>query len=314
MSKKHNLLHTALADDNLAIDIKFKNALREKILNTKENTTMAEKKHQQLNFKQLTKQKKFIYAGGFALLLVVASTFYAVNNRNDSLAREAEIKDIIELPENLSNVLGVEEMKTLASSDAPAGATITGVEIENEHGAVLYKVKFSDGSFRLYDAVTGLAYVETKDTVKTNESVPADFVPGVSLQQARDIASAKRPGKTITKIELEMEEGKAVYSVRFSDGGRVDVNASDGSVVRIRQANESSTNSSSSDDSGDSNDDSQSSGSGSSSNKDSDDSQDSADHAEEDTEDDGDKSGSDSTDENKNEDSHSGSSNSGSGH
>jgi uncharacterized membrane protein YkoI len=226
----------------------------------------------------------------------------------------AEIKDIIELPENLSNVLGVEEMKTLASSDAPAGATITGVEIENEHGAVLYKVKFSDGSFRLYDAVTGLAYVETTDTVETNESVPADFVPGVSLQQARDIASAKRPGKTITKIELEMEEGKAVYSVRFSDGGRVDVNASDGSVVRIRQANESSTNSSSSDDSGDSNDDSQSSGSGSSSNKDSDDSQDSADHAEEDTEDDGDKSGSDSTDENKNEDSHSGSSNSGSGH
>ncbi len=46
MSKKHNLLHKALADDNLAIDIKFKNALRERILNTKENTTMAEKKHQ----------------------------------------------------------------------------------------------------------------------------------------------------------------------------------------------------------------------------------------------------------------------------
>lgn len=264
MSKKHNLLHKALADDNLAIDIKFKNALRERILNTKENTTMAEKKHQQLNFKQLTKQKKFIYAGGFAMLLVVASTFYAVNNRNDSLAREAEIKDIIELPENLSNVLGIEEMKTLANTDTPSGATITGVEIENEHGAVLYKVKFSDGSFRLYDAVTGLRYIETTDSVETDESVPSDFVLGISLQQARDIASAKRPGKTITKIELEMEEGKAVYSVRFSDGGRVDVNATDGSVLRVREASNSTSSINSSDDSDDSNDDSQRSGSSSS--------------------------------------------------
>lgn len=314
MSKKYNPLHEALADYNLEIDNNFKETLKQQLLNMEGKAPMAEKKHAQLNFKQLTKQKKFIYAGGFALLMVIATSAYAMNNRSENLARQAEIKDVIELPENLSNVLGVEEMKTLAEQDALAGTTITGVEIENEHGAVLYKVKFSDGSFRLYDAVTGLRYVETTDSIETDESVPSGFVSGISLQQARDIASAKRIGKTITKIELEMEEGKAVYSVRFSDGGRVDVNATDGSVLRVRGASNSTSSNNSSDDSDDSNDDSQSSGSGSS-NKDSDDSKDSEDHAKEDTEDDGDKSGSGSSDDDKDEDddSHSGSSNSGSG-
>jgi uncharacterized membrane protein YkoI len=159
-------------------------------------------------------------------------------------------------------------MRTLAEADVPAGASITEIEIENEHGVVLYKVKFSDGSFRLYDAKTGLAFVDTQDEFETDESVPAGFVAGITLQQAREIAAVQRPDKTITKIELESEEGKVVYSVRFADGGRVDVNATDGSVVRVRGA-DNSGGGSSNDDSSD--DDDSNSGSGSSSSDDDDD-------------------------------------------
>ena len=197
------------------------------------------------------------------------------------------------MPQNLDGVLAIEEMTVLAQNDAPVGATISKVEIENEHGVVLYKVKFSDGSYRLYDAKTGLPYVDTSAGVETDESVPAGFVAGITLQQARDTAAAQRPGKTITKIELETENGVVVYSVRFSDDGRVDVNATDGSVVRVRNAETDN----SSDDSEDSN-------------KDSDDSVDSEDHQEEDMEDDGDRSGSGSDDD---KDSDEDNSNSGSG-
>ncbi len=208
------------------------------------------------------------------------------------LANQAIIEDTVELPQNLEGVLGVEEMQTLALNDVPSGASIVNIEVENENGVVLYKVKFSDGSYRLYDAKTGLPYVDASAGVETNESVPVGFVAGITLQQARDTASTQRPGKTITKIELETENGVVVYSVRFSDDGRVDINATDGSVARVRNAE-----SKISDDSVDSN-------------KDSDDSVDSEDHQEEDTEDDGDKSGSGSDDDKDSDDDNS---NSGSG-
>ena len=64
------------------------------------------------------------------------------------------------------------------------------------------------------------------------------------MQDARAKAQAERPGKTITKIELESEEGVIVYSVRFSDGGRVDVSAVDGTIKRVKDASTSNSGSS----------------------------------------------------------------------
>lgn len=274
-----------LHDDRLVIDKRFKENLKKQLFESEE-LTMA--KVTQLNIKQLFNQKNFRFASAFAVVLMATTVFYALDNRSESLSRQNTIKSVVELPQNLSGVLGADEMRTLAEKDAPAGATITQVEIENEHGAVLYKVKFSDGSFRLYDAVTGLPYVDTASgEVENDESVPAGFVAGITIQQARDTAAAQRPGKTITKIELETEEGKVVYSVRFSDDGRVDVDATNGSVVRVRGADGVKT-------SDDSNDDSQDDSNSDDSNEDSDDSKDSEDHSEEDTEDDGDRSGSNS--------------------
>lgn len=193
-----------------------------------------------------------------AVLIVVGgmSAFVAANKtRLNSEQKTA-------LPTNLADVLPIEDIRAAALKDVPDG-TITGVELEQEEGALLYKVRFSDGSFRYYDAKTGVAVMRSQDETEQDESVPAGFIAGITVQQARDIALAQRSG-SITKIELETENGVVVYSVRFSDGGRVDVNATSGAVLRVRSGSQAGT--SAEDSSDDANDDSSgTSGSGSSS-------------------------------------------------
>jgi uncharacterized membrane protein YkoI len=55
---------------------------------------------------------------------------------------------------------------------------------------------------------------------------------GISSGQAETIAQAQFPNKSIVKVETEQEDGGVVFSFRFSDGSRVDVNDS-GRVVRV---------------------------------------------------------------------------------
>jgi uncharacterized membrane protein YkoI len=63
-----------------------------------------------------------------------------------------------------------------------------------------------------------------------NNQTPAATT--ITLDQAKATAQAQMPGKTITKVEQENEEGSTVFSVRFSDGSRVDVDGTTGAVVR----------------------------------------------------------------------------------
>lgn len=231
ISSKHNEIFTSLEDKNLKIDSEFKNNLKKQLL--KKEITMAKPKKTQSSIKDqflnTLKTNKYIYAGGFVVLALLAvSTFAFANN---SAKRASLISSNTQLPSNLDGVKSVEEIKSIASADAQ-GKSIASVELENEEGTLIYKVKYSDGTYRLYDAKTGQAFVKIGE-IEKDESVPANFVAGVTLQQARDIAAAKRPGQAIFKIELEMENGTVIYSIKFADGGKVYVNASNGSVMKI---------------------------------------------------------------------------------
>ncbi|MCW1908399.1 MAG: PepSY domain-containing protein [Candidatus Saccharibacteria bacterium] len=200
-----------------------------------------------------------------ALLFVGTASAVAWQAKKDVSLRQSVIEDNLQLPANLDDVLSVAQIREKAAADQPAGASIMQIELETEEGSVVYKVKFSDGSFRLYDARTGEHFVKN-EVAEVDGTVPAGFVAGISLQQARDIAVTQRPGQTVIKIELETEEGAVVYSVRFADGSRVDVNATNGTVVRVKTVDQPSNNSGSSDSSDDSSDgdDSSNGGSGSS--------------------------------------------------
>lgn len=196
-----------------------------------------------------------------AAIVIVGTTSALVATNRANVAHQQEI----EVPANLDGLLPLDDIRAIALKDA-GDASITGIELEKEDEGLLYKVKFSDGSFRLYDAKTGEPVVASSDTDNDDVSVK-DVANTIGLAEARRIASEQRPGATITKIELESEEGVIVYSVRFSDGGRVDVNAKTGDVVRVRGASNSGSGSSNSG-SDDDDDDRRSSNSGSGSSHD----------------------------------------------
>jgi uncharacterized membrane protein YkoI len=296
MKKDYKGVIEKLDSKNLNIRDSFKQDLKSQLFKG-----VPMKKTNTLKFSELMKQRNFKYVGSFAVVAVMALSLFGYSAAAQRNANRQSIKENLELSENLASVLPIEQIRERALADVAAGITITSIELETEEGVTIYKVKFSDGTFRFYDATTGQAYVKPSE-IESDESVPADFVAGITIQQARDIASAERPGQTITKIELETEEGVVVYSVRFADGGRVDVSATDGSVVRVRQAKDSTEASSSDDDS----DDNSGSNSGSGS--------DDSDEAEDESNDDNSGSGSDDSDEAEDESSDDNSgSNSGSG-
>ena len=73
----------------------------------------------------------------------------------------------------------------------------------------------------------------------SNDDSSSTNTPGssssVTLDQAKAIALSVFPNKTIKKVETELEHGVLVYSVRFTDSSRVDVNSNDRSIVRTEQ-------------------------------------------------------------------------------
>lgn len=73
----------------------------------------------------------------------------------------------------------------------------------------------------------------TGTETEEQDEIPDGFVAELTLTQARTIAQDKRPGKTIKKVEREVEKGVGVYSVRFTDSGKVDVNAVTGAIMKF---------------------------------------------------------------------------------
>lgn len=67
--------------------------------------------------------------------------------------------------------------------------------------------------------------------VESRVQLPSD---SISLDRAIATANATLPGKTLKKVEIEQRQGSAIYSVRFTDGSRVDVRAGDAQVTRIK--------------------------------------------------------------------------------
>lgn len=220
------------------------------------------------------------------------------------------------LPADLTGIKTIDEIKTIATDDA---ATVSGIELELEEGTLVYVVHFTDGSKAVFNAKSGLKLQladNNNDEIDDSKTLPAGFTAAVSIQQAIDIAKKELPDATLRKVELEVEDRVVVYSVRFTDGSRVDVSAADGSVQRVKPAQESGSSSSgSSDSSSGSSSSDDSSGAHSNDESNDDDSQSSSDDSSSDDsmDDSGNDSSSDQNDGDEDEDSTSGGGNSGSG-
>lgn len=111
-------------------------------------------------------------------------------------------------------------------------------ELEQESEGLVYSIKLSDGTVLVFDAKTGdKVQLRSPDGAEAGSDLPfpTGFKPAVTLVAAVQTAKSQRTGKAVAKVELEVENGIVVYSVRFSDDGRVDIDAITGSVLRIRE-------------------------------------------------------------------------------
>lgn len=169
---------------------------------------------------------------GFTALRVIGANNDNSNNQA-SISDQEDQPAVDELPSDLSTIKPLAEIQELAKTDA-ADSNVLGIGLEVQDGRIVYIVHLTSGQVLVYDAITGEAVRLTDDKIKDGEAIPVDFIAGISIQQAIDIAKQKRPDSKLKKVEIEVEEGIVVYSVRFSDDSRVDINAADGTIQRLK--------------------------------------------------------------------------------
>lgn len=82
--------------------------------------------------------------------------------------------------------------------------------------------KISGGDNRLSNATT-----------ENEEATLPDKLDGpVDVDGAREIAQAQKPGVPVSRIDSVPVNGTTTYSIHFTDGTKVEVNATDGAIVK----------------------------------------------------------------------------------
>lgn len=187
---------------------------------------------------------------------------YAQNHDNTTKSNETEVQTLDEdLPVVLpADLLSIDKIQELSNAKKP-DTQITGIELESENGQLIYLVRLSDGTNLLLDAKTGdtvTGIKVEKDDDKTDD-LPKSFNSTITISKAFEIAKNKNPNGTIKQIELEVEDGKVVFSIKFTDGTKVIVDAESGNIVKIKTSesknSSDSSNESKSENSQDDNDD-----------------------------------------------------------
>ncbi len=168
-------------------------------------------------------------------ILVAVAGVYVVKNQPDKPLTSQSTIESPSLNQPIpADLLPVSKVRELTAVEKP-DAVVSSVELDNEDGIFVYKVKLADGSVLRFNAKTGAISNKTDKVESENKAtLPVGSQPSVNFDKAREVALARNPGGTIAKIELESEEGLLVYSVRFVDDARVDVSAANGSVVRFK--------------------------------------------------------------------------------
>jgi len=124
--------------------------------------------------------------------------------------------------------ISTEQAQAIASNLAN-GATLTKpAELVRYQGTPAYEVIFDRGAVYV-DAQSGAVIAST-----LTQPQPATTQQGITADQAAQIAIAYRGGGQIKKVKFERERGIDVYEVKFTDGAKVYVAASDGAVVYAR--------------------------------------------------------------------------------
>lgn len=174
---------------------------------------------------------------GFIIVVAAVVTFggfayWRVSNSNKTQYHGSDTSEVQEsqlLPESIDQIKSLDEIQQIASSGT--ATDIISFVLETDDGVLIYKVKTSDGRELKIDASTGAVISESTFEVGDDEKLPAGVSIALSPSEAYKLAIAQY-NKRVKKIELEIEDTKAVYKIEFSDGSKIELNASNGAVVK----------------------------------------------------------------------------------
>lgn len=163
------------------------------------------------------------------------------NTKNESATSREDSQTGSSLQESLpANLLTIEQVKALATQEA-SNNPVASIELEKEDSVHLYKVSLADGQTIFFNAETGAKVKDTPATEAPAAAVLPDNLPkNIDFKKVQEIAQAKNPHAVIRKIEVEQQGDITVFSVQFKDGSRLDINATDGSIIRTEAAKDKS--------------------------------------------------------------------------
>lgn len=166
------------------------------------------------------------------VVVVIGAAAYFVSQRNSSsVANTATAAD--HLPSTLDGLKPFKQVQAKAL-DKAGDTDIVSANLEEHDGKPTYMFKLANGRILLYDAKSGGLVTDKKTTVgKEGQVLPDQFIPSITMDEAMATAKAQLPDKDVTRITLQNEQRVVVYSVFFTKGGRVDVNAKTGELVKV---------------------------------------------------------------------------------
>lgn len=120
------------------------------------------------------------------------------------------------------------------------GGEVINVEMETEQGKKAYEVEMRNTSQGRIEvdvaAATGKIIDVEKEDHDSDEDVPNDVHPKISINDARQIALSRQEGR-VNKLKLDEDDGKIVYKVevKTQKGLKYDfkIDANSGNVIEM---------------------------------------------------------------------------------
>src|SRR5690349_15505972 len=129
-----------------------------------------------------------------------------------------------------------------AALAANPGATVDHTQLQQQNGAAVYDVDFTNGGGAMVDANTGAVISsEAAGTDKGGHGGGADQAAllaqaKVTQQQAEQAALAANAGATVDHSHLMQDNGTLIWDVDFSNGGGAKIDATTGAVIASEAA------------------------------------------------------------------------------
>lgn len=175
-----------------------------------------------------------------AIVGVLGVTFYTTLTKQSTVANSTDTTALAPIDDTLpSDLLPIDQVSDIAL-ESSTDTSLNAVNLTIEDGIYVYEIHLSNGKTLYINAQTGKIITKeatVKDESETDTSEkPVKVAPSISFEDARKKAISLHSSSQVTKINLETEDGKLVFSVRFADKFRVDIDAVSGEVVRTKAA------------------------------------------------------------------------------